>query len=222
MKPLTRGRRWRLATELGLVWVAPPLAIMAFGPWLTQAIIPALVVAMVVALVALRRSGLVSRQVLFGVRRGRRPLIEMGRRLAFGVPLIAFAQRAFDPERFLQLPLERPGLWLLILVAYPLLSVYPQELLFRLAFCHRYRPLLPRPWQICAASAAVFALWHLFFHNPVAPLLTLVGGWFFARTWLSTRSVPLVALEHALWGDLLFTIGTGWYFFGGSVAAHAG
>lgn len=33
----------------------------------------------------------------------------------------------------------------------------------------------------------------------------------------ATGSLLLVTLEHALWGNLLFTTGLGWYFSSGSI-----
>jgi membrane protease YdiL (CAAX protease family) len=61
-------------------------------------------------------------------------------------------------------------------------------------------------------SALIFAWMHLIFRNPLAVILTLVGGWFFAQTYARTRSLRLVCLEHALYGNLIFTIGLGEYF----------
>jgi hypothetical protein len=40
----------------------------------------------------------------------------------------------------------------------------------------------------------------------------------YASTYLKSRSVICAALEHALWGNLIFTIGLGPLFAGGTVA----
>jgi membrane protease YdiL (CAAX protease family) len=112
------------------------------------------------------------------------------------------------------LPRQQPALWLLILIAYPLLSVYPQELLYRAFFFHRYAAILPTPaWRI-AASAAAFSFGHVFFRVPlVAMPLTLIGGALFAYHYEVTGSLLAASIEHALYGDLIFTIGLGRYFF---------
>ena len=51
--------------------------------------------------------------------------------------------------------------------------------------------------------------------NELAVVLTLVGGWLFARTYLRTRSLLATAVEHAAYGCLLFTVGLGRWFVTG-------
>ena len=51
--------------------------------------------------------------------------------------------------------------------------------------------------------------------------MTAVGGYLFARTYARSESTLMVSLEHALWGDFLFTVGLGWYFWGGSIRMMA-
>ena len=66
-------------------------------------------------------------------------------------------------------------------------------------------------------SALIFCFAHVFFINWVAPLLSLFGGLMFATTYSKTNSLLLVSIEHALYGNTLFFIGLGWFFWGGSV-----
>jgi uncharacterized protein len=119
---------------------------------------------------------------------------------------------ALFPHKLFLFPRTEPLYWAVLLIAYPLLSVYPQELLYRAFFVRRYRHLFPRPEWLLFASALVFAWMHLIFRNPFAVLLTLVGGLFFTHTYLRTRSLRLVCLEHSLYGNLIFTIGLGEFF----------
>ncbi len=119
---------------------------------------------------------------------------------------------AFFPHKLFLFPRTMPVYWAVLLIAYPLLSVYPQELLYRAFFVRRYRHLFPRKEWLLMASALVFAWMHLIFRNPLAVVLTLVGGLFFTHTYLRTRSLRLVCLEHALYGNLIFTIGLGEFF----------
>ena len=123
-----------------------------------------------------------------------------------------------QPERLFEFPRGNPRLWLVVMVLYPVLSVYPQEIIFRTYLFHRYRDLLPPGWVTILVSGAAFGLAHLFFANWVAPLMTAVGGVLFARTYHETRSTLPAVVEHALWGDFVFTIGLGWYFWGGSIS----
>jgi hypothetical protein len=45
------------------------------------------------------------------------------------------------PNNLFDLPRESPWLWLAVVIFYPLLSVCPQELLFRALLLHRYAPV---------------------------------------------------------------------------------
>jgi membrane protease YdiL (CAAX protease family) len=107
---------------------------------------------------------------------------------------------------------ERPWLWLLIAVAYPVVSVVPQEVVFRAFFLHRYRGILGGEATGVVGSAVAFGAAHLVLHNWLAVVLTLGGGFLFARTYLRTRSLPATAWEHALYGVGLFTVGLGRFF----------
>jgi len=123
------------------------------------------------------------------------------------------------PDLLYRLPRERTGLWLLILLLYPLLSVLPQHFLYRTFFLQRYQPLFGQGRLMRCVNALLFAWAHAFFLNPLAPLLTLIAGYLFADTWQRTRSFRLTCLEHALYGQLLFTTGLGWFFYNGSAQA---
>ena len=143
--------------------------------------------------------------------------------LRFGVcsALIAALVLFAFPGNFFNMPLESPTVWASVMLLYPLLSVYPQELIYRAFFFERYRKLFPSCWSCVLSSAIVFGLVHIIFQNPLAVVLTLVGGVFFAETYARTRSLRLVWLEHALYGCLIFTIGLGEFFYHARVpAAH--
>lgn len=123
------------------------------------------------------------------------------------------------PDNLFSFPREKPGFWLLVMVLYPILSVLPQEVIFRVYFFARYKRWFTRPAALILASGVAFGFGHVVFHNWVAPLLCLVGGVYFAHTYQRTKSLLLVSLEHALYGDFLFTVGLGHYFYHGSIAA---
>lgn len=122
------------------------------------------------------------------------------------------------PTLLFNLIKHRPWLWLLIVFLYPLLSVYPQELIYRTYFFHRYGVLIPNKWFLIALNAMLFGYMHVLFHNWIAVGLTTAGGVLFAVTYERTRSTLLVALEHALYGGLLFTLGLGQFFYMGAVS----
>jgi membrane protease YdiL (CAAX protease family) len=135
--------------------------------------------------------------------------------LTFGVAAVVLTAFTvlFERPALLWLPRNRPVIWGIVMIAYPLLSVYPQEVIYRAFLFHRYRHVFPTaPGRLCI-SALAFALVHIVFHNNVALVLSLAGGFLFALTYHRTRSLAVVWLEHALYGCLIFTVGLGTRFF---------
>lgn len=125
---------------------------------------------------------------------------------------LVMATMALFPEKLFAFPRATPIKWALLLATYPVLSVYPQELLYRAFFLKRYAELFPHGRGLWLGSALAFAWLHIIFHNPLAIALTLVGGWFFAQTYGRTQSMRLVCLEHTMYGSLIFSIGLGDFF----------
>lgn len=135
-------------------------------------------------------------------------------------PCIALASWFFLPETFLSLPSERPLFWAAIMVLYPLLSVWPQEMLYRQFLFMHYAPLFRRKSVLIAASALAFGFAHVIFLNPVAIIMTLAGGFMFARDYARHQLLRLTCLEHALYGCLIFTVGLGRFFYTGDAWHH--
>jgi len=102
---------------------------------------------------------------------------------------------------------QYPSLWAALMVLYPLLSVYPQGIIYRAFFMHRYARLFPAGWVMLVASAAAFAFLHIIFGNLISVVLTLFGGMLFAWRYAETRSLLTSSVEHALYGCWLFTVG---------------
>lgn len=119
------------------------------------------------------------------------------------------------PQQLFFFPRQRPLIWLMVMILYPVFSAFPQEIIYRAFFCQRYRALFPSPRLLLVMNAVCFAFVHVAYGNMVAPLLTLPAGFMFARTYTRHRSVLLAAVEHGLYGALVFTMGLGSYFFHG-------
>ena len=119
------------------------------------------------------------------------------------------------PARLLALPQERPSRWLLGLVLYPFLSAWPQEVLYRAFFFRRYAVLFGTPGALVVGSGVAFALLHLVYPNPVAPLLSLPAGLILAWRYGRHGRLGPVWLEHVLYGLLLFSLGLGQFFYDG-------
>ena len=125
--------------------------------------------------------------------------------------------RLLEPERLLVLPLQRPGLWLLIVALYPLLSVIPQELIYRVYLFEAHAVLWTRPLLPVCVSALAFGWVHIVFAGWFAVVVCTAGGLLLASTYQRFRERPgavwIVSLEHALYGLALFTAGLGHHFF---------
>lgn len=132
---------------------------------------------------------------------------------------LTLATYALAPALMFNFIKRDPAFWALVMVLYPILSVVPQEIIFRSFFFARYPRLFSTPRLMILASGITFGLAHLVFHNWVAPGLCAIGGIMFARTYHQHCSLLLVAIEHALYGDFLFTVGLGRYFYHGTVQA---
>lgn len=104
---------------------------------------------------------------------------------------------------------RKPKLWVVILFAYAMFSVYPQELIYRTLYFQRYRGLFKSNALFVLVNAIVFSLAHVFYRNSLVLLMTFLGGLLFALTYLKTKSTLLVSIEHAIYGCWLFTVGMG-------------
>ena len=114
-----------------------------------------------------------------------------------------------DPSALFYVPLNNPLLFITILLFYSLLSVWPQEIIYRTFFFERYASLFQTKFSLVLVNAVVFSLAHLFFKNFLVIVLTFIGGILFGLTYIKYKSTTLVSIEHALYGNWLFTVGMG-------------
>lgn len=135
---------------------------------------------------------------------------------AICVVFLGLAVRIFAPDLLFSFIKQRPLLWAAVMVLYPLLSVYPQEILYRAFFFHRYQALFGSGWTMILASALAFGFVHIIFSNWLAVALCVIGGLLFSYTYHQSGSLLLVCLEHAIFGNFIFTIGLGQFFYHGS------
>jgi len=62
-------------------------------------------------------------------------------------------------------------------------------------------------------NAALFSFSHIIFRNWLAIVLTFAGGLMFAWTYRKSKSLMVVFIEHMLYGNFIFTVGIGQYFY---------
>ena len=217
--PASPGRLVRLAVEFGVLFGAVPVLLAT--DLINAPLIPVLLAFTAAIFVLLVRDSTFDRRCLWlGPGGWLRTRGEFRRILLWFAVLggaLSVLVVIFMPERWLSLPREKTTLWAIIMVAYPVFSVYPQEVVWRAFLHHRYRQLFSGRWSLIAASAVAFGVMHVVFENWIAVVLTLMGGVLFAHTYERSRSTLAVSVEHALYGCLVFTIGLGWFFYGGAV-----
>jgi membrane protease YdiL (CAAX protease family) len=201
-------RARRLAVELVLFFGLGP-ALLALGPrrLVSLAILASGIVATVVLLSdpTFRRRELVSG---FGERAEVRRVL--ARTAVIWLVLLAVTA-LFAPELF-PFPRSRPVIWAIVMVLYPI-SAWAQEIAYRTFFFHRYGALFQRPIARVAASGLLFGWGHIAVNNLLAVGLASVAGLLFAWTYERSRSTLLVTLEHALYGDFVFSVGLGSLFY---------
>lgn len=209
---LLRGRLM-LAAELAALAVGMPLA---FGYAVYHLAVPFTLMmlppfAACILYLSTDRSFSFPREFARGIRR--RELISIAVVFVAVGSLLTAWVLLDDPRQFLALPSDKPTAWANLVVLYPLLSALPQEIAYRTFFFHRYAPLFARrPWLAVAANGAMFGFAHIIYGSAVSVGLAAVLGLVLAWRYWHTRSLWLVWLEHALWGNFIFTIGLGHYF----------
>jgi len=114
-----------------------------------------------------------------------------------------------DANKLFCVPINKPKLWIIILLVYTFLSVWPQEIIYRTFFFTRYERLFKNIKLLIFVNAIIFSMAHLFFRNTLVIVLTFIGGLLFGITYLKTKSTLLVSIEHAIYGNWLFTVGMG-------------
>lgn len=203
-------------------------AILAFLPqWIERRwgvrmnawVVPTLLIASAIAFAHLRRAGLLARGEATSLRGvSGRDWIRMLARFAACAALLTALLALYRPDWILSFPRRNPRFWLAVCAAYPIVSVLPQGILYRALWEKRYAAGLSRTASLLI-GAAFFAWAHVVFRNVWACVFTFIGGLFFLTTYRRTGSLLFSGVEHALYGDFLFTIGWGAFFYEGTQAA---
>ena len=209
-------RRWYLVLEFILLYVAGPVVV-----WLKLARgLNALEMLWLVCgfcLTLLLTDPTFDRNQLWNAAPLRGQLAQILGLFGAAAAILTALVYAYAPQTLFWLPRHRPLMWTLILISYPLASVVPQTIVYRVFLFHRYRTLLRGERKrgavlLIVASGLAFCFSHIVFRNWIAPALTLPGGLLFAMRYHKTRSGYVSALEHTLYGCFLFSVGLGLYF----------
>ena len=195
-------------TEFFLIFITLPILFLS-GLLGNEMIMPALWVVFFYAYYLLRRA----KQSLFGKRVRRRDAVKILKRYLVISPALLLIALLLFPQNLFDFPRKEPVLWSILMVAYPLVSALVQEVIFRRFFFWRYQGLFRSSRLAILINAVLFSYTHAVFLNPVAVILSFIGGFLFAFTYVRSRSLLLVTLEHTLYGNTLFTIGLGSFFY---------
>ncbi len=207
----------RLWAEMLLLFAGLPIVCILLRREVIGMVVPLLLVAGLFSWLWLKRQpGYDLKRLWIGPAFSRHILPRIALFVPLGVLLTGLSYWIL-PDYFLVFPRYTPLIWALVMVLYPVLSAYPQELVFRAFFFERYRPLFKTDFAMILASAVLFGFAHAFLGNWIAPVLAGIGGILFGRTYLRSGSLVIASLEHGLYGDLLFTLGMGWFFYAGSI-----
>lgn len=207
-------RLFLLSLECGGLFVVLPLLI--YYRRLPNLPIPYLLIAATAAFFVLLRDASFDPSRFTSLANFRPYLAAVVVRNVICLVLLGVAVRLFAPYLLFSLVKRAPALWALVMLLYPLLSVYPQEILYRAFFFHRYQPLFGSGWAMVMASALAFGFVHIIFGNWLAVALCVIGGLLFSLTYQHSASLLLTCLDHAMFGEFIFTIGLGQFFYHGS------
>lgn len=119
----------------------------------------------------------------------------------------------FERENLFNLPRTHPWIFVAMCFFYPVFSAFGQEIIYRTFLNRRYSRILPREWHFVLASGLTFSFLHVVYYNPVSMIITFVGGVYFARVYLQTRSVLFTSILHGVMGIIVFGVGLGQYFW---------
>lgn len=122
------------------------------------------------------------------------------------------------PAKLFSLIENHPIMWILVILIYPIFSVYPQEIVYRAFFFHRYKKIFRNKELMIIINSFLFGYLHIIFHNWIAVILTIGGGYLFATLYKKTHSLALLFVSHSLYGCMLFTIGLGEFFYTGTIS----
>ncbi|MBU0632587.1 CPBP family intramembrane metalloprotease [bacterium] len=200
-----------LVLETFLLFFLPPLSIVAgFVP--KAAVMPLLWMATLYAYIILRRSK--SFELLFHFDKK-----EMGvilKRAVFIAPAIGVFTWLFYPELLFTFIKQHFLFWLFIMLLYPILSALLQEVLFRAFFEYRFASVIRNRQLFLLVNAIIFAYIHTVFGNAIAVTFSFLGSLLFMTTYQQSRSVLMSTIEHGLYGNLIFTLGIGQFFYHGA------
>lgn len=202
-------KKFLLATELVILFITIPL--LFYFDWIPGPKSIPLLLGFVYCLAILLLDKNFERKKLGANRfKGFRFILK---RFAVTAMLLALYVVIFEPADLFIILKQNLVLWVAIMIFYPLWSALPQELIFRVFFFHRYKTLIKNFNILMLLNAFLFAFMHIIFNNWIALVGGFIVGIFWAQTYIRSQSLLTVSVEHAIYGNFIYTIGLGKYFY---------
>ena len=202
--------QWKICEFLGLYVLIPLLMLSGLLP---RNPLVLLIPMFLLMLFLLRADPSFQTERFFNIGGAAENLKQILIRIAIVLPFIILIAYLLAPDQFLAFPRQRPFIWLMVMFLYPLFSAYPQEIIFRAFLFHRYGNIFTALRVRIFASAMTFGFVHIIFGHWLSVVLSFLGGILLARTYAESRSLLLVSIEHAIYGNAIFTFGLGQYFY---------
>lgn len=215
---LERQSNRLLLVEFGMLFIALPVVFYFLRYAVAPYLLLCLITILLWCLLFLVTDPRFKRFRLWNINKLREHLPNVLKTFLLAAFVIVLASWWFTPQWLFLMPFEQTLVWAALLFLYPVLSAWPQEIIFRTYFFHRYKRVFKSKNLRAWLSAFCFALAHLMFANWLAVVGSFIAGLVFAYTYIHSRSTLLVALEHSLWGCWLFTAGLGIHFDSGMLA----
>ncbi len=198
--------------EIFSLTTLPPLIIITYE--IQKYVIPIIIFFSFLAIIYLKKNNYSFR---LEILKDKKPFYKLLLRSFIICLVLFYGTYLFFPDHFILLPILNLKLWLLIILLYPIISAFPQELLFRVFFFYRYSDLFKNQKSIIFFNGFVFGLMHSIYLNIVVVFLAFIAGILFAKNYYCNKSIFLVTLEHSILGNIIFSIGLGHFFYHGNI-----
>ena len=136
-------------------------------------------------------------------------------RLIISAALLLLLTYSLYPQKLFIVLKTRPLLLGVILVLYPVFSALPQEFIYRRFYFERYTSVFTSTKVLIGTNILTFSFLHIIYDNWLTVGLTFVAGIYFVYTYVKTKSFLLTWIEHSLYGQIIFLVGLGSFFYEG-------
>lgn len=127
--------------------------------------------------------------------------------------LLAVYVLLFERENLFNLPHKNTRLWITMMLVYPVISAFIQEVIYRAFLFSRYSRLFKHRDWIILASGVAFSFVHIVYFSSFSMITTFILGTYLAYIYGKTKSVLFTTILHGYLGNVVFTVGLGHHFW---------